>query len=111
PLSECAKPYPQRPRCAPRLRVATRCSRRLEANRDVFDCRFPRKQCVSLEQVSRLPVQRSKRTAEDIDLSRGGRKQSGGHVEQRGFAAPCRSNNGDEFALASMTRCAFDHLI
>src|SRR6516165_6068636 len=92
----------------PRIGVVTRRADDLKANRDVFNCRLPRKQCIRLKQVPCLTVQRSKRAAKNIDRTGGWRKQASGDVQKRGFAASCGTDNCYEFAIGEVQSSVFN---
>ena len=99
----------------PRLRLCARFRRRhagdLEANRDILERGFPRKQGIGLKQITRPAVQRVERLAENPDRPRRRRPQPGCDIQQRRFSAAGRPDDRDELAVGDRKRRPLDRLV
>jgi hypothetical protein len=96
------------PALRPLARLGRRRTRRLQADGDVFQRGLPGKQRVGLEQVAGLAVERGQFGAEYVGAAGRGRHQPGGDIEQRGFAAAGRPDDGHEFPVGDIERGALD---
>ena len=110
-IRESQQAYPPQP--PPRLfqRRCPRCAADLQGDGDVVERRLPRHQGILLEQVPRLAVQPCEFLAEDGDRARCRPQQACRCVQQGGLAAPCRPDDGDEFALGHPQRHGRDRFV
>ena len=98
-VAERRKTHRREPGLRAFQRALARHARYLQANGDIVDRGLPGKQRIGLEEIAGITVQPGQWLVEDLDRSGGWLQKPGGDVEQRGFSASRRADDGDELAM------------